>query len=509
MNFLTSLNLNKNELQNAVIHPLTMPPTTPKEGQIYYNSTDKKLYQYNGSDWNPVGSVAYNQANSDTAVITGLGTDGSVNTTNVVSLKLGGYVPVDGGYVANNQTLQEAFSALDTAVKNAVSGGGEVNQNAFSNVASTQQSTNIETAVEGNSAPVTISANAKTDTLNLNSGDKWSIVKTDSGTKSITLGHAFSGVTDGVYGDENNIPAITVDKAGHITAIENKNNPGLQYITTLSSDAQTQINAKLDADKVGAINGVCPLDENKLVPTANLPAYVDDVIDAYVVGDSPLATDWLSASDSGEPLTPEKGKIYLVVSEGEYQNKQYRWSGSAYVQVNASDVNSVNGKTGVVTLTQDDIGDGTTYVQFSNENLTKLNGIATGATNNTITLNGSDAQNPSFYAPTTAGSSGQVLLSSGAGAPTWQNMPQAFTKYVGINSELSASGGSFSWEIPSTIHNINNNGIIVKVYEVSSGDEIIVDVNVNQVNFTITITINDTTSENTLGAGTYRVVAFG
>lgn len=37
----------------------------------------------------------------------------------------------------------------------------------------------------------------------------------------------------------------------------------------------------------------------------------------------------------------------------------------------------------------------------------------------TITLNGSSTTTPSFYAPTTAGTSGQVLTSSGSGAPTW------------------------------------------------------------------------------------------
>ena len=39
-----------------------------------------------------------------------------------------------------------------------------------------------------------------------------------------------------------------------------------------------------------------------------------------------------------------------------------------------------------------------------------------------ITLNGSTAGNPSFYAPTSAGTAGQVLVSTG-GAPTWQAAP--------------------------------------------------------------------------------------
>ena len=44
MNYLTNLNLNQNEIQNAVIQPLAVAPSNPKEGQIYYNSTDKFIY---------------------------------------------------------------------------------------------------------------------------------------------------------------------------------------------------------------------------------------------------------------------------------------------------------------------------------------------------------------------------------------------------------------------------------------------------------------------------------
>lgn len=49
--FLTDINLNKNELQNAVIQKLSTAPSNPIEGQIYQNTGDHKLYRWNGSEW--------------------------------------------------------------------------------------------------------------------------------------------------------------------------------------------------------------------------------------------------------------------------------------------------------------------------------------------------------------------------------------------------------------------------------------------------------------------------
>ena len=101
----------------------------------------------------------------------------------------------------------------------------------------------------------------------------------------------------------------------------------------------------------GVANGVASLDAEGKVPSAQLPSYVDDVVESYIVsGSTALSSGWLSKTNGGAALTPETGKIYLVMTSGSHQNKQYRWGGSTYVLCNPSDVNSVNGMTGVVTL---------------------------------------------------------------------------------------------------------------------------------------------------------------
>lgn len=78
------------------------------------------------------------------------------------------------------------------------------------------------------------------------------------------------------------------------------------------------------------------LDENGKVPVSELPSYVSDVIDAYVVGSTAFASDWLSKTSGGSALTPEADKIYIVVSAGDYENRTYRWSGTVYVEISQS-----------------------------------------------------------------------------------------------------------------------------------------------------------------------------
>ena len=49
--FLNNIDLAKNQILNAVFQNLAVAPTTPVEGQFYYNTADKKMFYYNGTAW--------------------------------------------------------------------------------------------------------------------------------------------------------------------------------------------------------------------------------------------------------------------------------------------------------------------------------------------------------------------------------------------------------------------------------------------------------------------------
>lgn len=57
MLILTNMNLNQNELQNAVLQPLATAPASPKLGQIYVNSASNKVMWYDGGAWRAIGVV--------------------------------------------------------------------------------------------------------------------------------------------------------------------------------------------------------------------------------------------------------------------------------------------------------------------------------------------------------------------------------------------------------------------------------------------------------------------
>ena len=81
---------------------------------------------------------------------------------------------------------------------------------------------------------------------------------------------------------------------------------------------KAELDKKLNATLKGAANGVAELDSTGKVPAAQLPSYVDDVLEFD--------------SRTAFPGTGETGKIYIAKDS----NKTYRWSGSTYTEISAS-----------------------------------------------------------------------------------------------------------------------------------------------------------------------------
>lgn len=165
------------------------------------------------------------------------------------------------------------------------------------------------------------------------------------------IGYAYNSQTPEVYVrgfDENSDNGIVKIKHGTTTSIDYTNITTKAYVDGAFAKASSQImqllNGKVNADTVGAASGVCPLDANSKVASQYLPSYVDDVIEAYPVsGATALSAGWLSATSGGSALTPEGGKIYVLMADsGDYSaNTQFRWGGTAYVKLNDGGVSSI------------------------------------------------------------------------------------------------------------------------------------------------------------------------
>ena len=135
----------------------------------------------------------------------------------------------------------------------------------------------------------------------------------------------------------------------------------LNYLDGVTSPVQEQINGKVASSLLGANNGVATLDSGGKVPSSQLPSFVDDVIEAYIVsGATALSAGWLSKTSGGSALTPETDKIYVIVESGEYLNKTYRWSGSTYVEISASPGAASESAAGIIEIaTQTETNTGT------------------------------------------------------------------------------------------------------------------------------------------------------
>ena len=65
MNILTNYDFNQNQIMNASMHKLAIAPANPVQGQSYYNTTSKRAFYWNGTEWTGMDAIGATMTGSD------------------------------------------------------------------------------------------------------------------------------------------------------------------------------------------------------------------------------------------------------------------------------------------------------------------------------------------------------------------------------------------------------------------------------------------------------------
>ena len=210
------------------------------------------------------------------------------------------------------------------------------------------------------------------------------------GSEGITLPtkvvQIYSATVEGVttyYSDAGKTTEITEFDVNKLY-VDLTTNTHLHYNgTSLVASAAVDNTPRIAVAEKGVANGVATLDANGLVPAAQLPSYVDDVIEVIkeTTGEPAVTTFYLAtaAGTKGEELTVakmEKGKIYVDINAT--VDGSYRFSGTGLVAIGNSvstadrAVNDANGDqidtTYVKKVTGKDLSDN----NFTDEQVSQL-----------------------------------------------------------------------------------------------------------------------------------------
>ena len=434
--YVTSINLNKNELQNATIHNLSSAPSSPVQGQIYFNTTDKTLYFYNNTSWVPAsGSTEVIQDVIGSAIVGGVALtstyDDSAGTTTIdldnTAVTAGSYgsstaVPT---FTVDAQGRLTAASTqnIATALSVAAESGTTDTVNLLTDTLTFAAGEGIDTAVTNNT--ITISGE---DATSSNKGIA-SFNATDftvtSGAVTVNaervediVGNLILGGTgiDATYTDGAGTLSIDIDST--VTT-----NSGTQTLTNKTLSTGISLSASLDANSNKVINLATPTSSTD---AAN-KAYVDSVSQGLDVKQSvrvsttaniDLSTA-LEASDVIDGVTLVAGNRVLVKHQTSGADNGLYVVQSSGAAVRADDANvssevtagfftfveegTLYGNTGWVLTTDNPITLGSTALTF-----TQFSGTGTFTAGSGLTLNGTE-----FSVDVTPASGNATLINSG------------------------------------------------------------------------------------------------
>lgn len=537
--YLANIDLNQNELQNAVIQNLASAPASPKEGQIYFNTADKAYYGYKNGQWVLLDSqgIAYAAGNGIDATAFNNGTI-QISTTVASKTDIG----------AGSVVFQKNGSALSTV---------NVNQTSTTTVNYTipTKASDIgalpDTTVIGDGATIfkkngtafaTITAN-QTGTVNVNytipvtASDVGALPdSTVIGDASFVIQSNGSAVgTIGVNATTGSTINVTSTKLSDISIASGSTN----YLTYNSSNGQ--IGAKVDS-------AVTASSTNLVTSGA-----VDTAISNALVGGVKYIGTWTATGQtdySGITLPVKKGYLYLV--EGSATIGGVEWNTGDYLMVNANvaaggtlaDVSKIDNTEGTdivrlnatQTLTNKTIdADNNTISDLTTSNL--KSGVlqtavrsTTSATNTAIaselavskalsgkqntltagsnvtisggTISATDTTYSNGSGLSLTGTTFAVDFTAVATAAQGAKADTAAQVYSESNPALTASGGQCIWTVT---HNLGSRNVEVKVYEISTWEEVVTSVALTSASVA-TVKLN---SSSNISAATYQVVVAG
>lgn len=172
---------------------------------------------------------------------------------------------------------------------------------------------------------------------------------------NIKINYGSQNLQDGVYVKSSETKIINSATTSSAGAMSSEDKQTLDAVKT----------TYIPLNQKGVANGVATLDENALIPSSQLPSYVDDVIECFATftknEDGSLSDISLYEDEEHSiSITGEAGKIYVditvrtvynrAIEEGVdpimtlaeeqavFGNYQFRWTGTQFAVINASTV---------------------------------------------------------------------------------------------------------------------------------------------------------------------------
>jgi len=524
---LNNLNLNKNELQNAVIQNLATAPSSPVAGQVYFDTVENALKVWNGTMWESSALSGVTATAAEINILSGTNVSATElnyvdGVTSAIQTQLDAKAPLASPTFTGTVTLPSgtvtSAMILDGTIVNAdisssagivdsklatISTAGKVSNSATTATATAGNSTIVARDASGNFAAGTITAalsgNASTattlatpraiqvsgdvtGTANFDGSAAINIVTTIA-ANSVALGTdtsgsyveslvAGTGVTITNNSGEGATPTIAIGQAVGTGSNVTFNDLVVSGNLTVSGTTTT-----VNTNEILLEDNIITLNSGEAgTPSANAGIEIERGTSTNVV------LRWNEATDKWE-TTNDGTNYYAIVT-----------TNTAAAQVTAAAVIAAAGGDGTagqaITTNGSGVLDFTTIVGTTEASIISAVG-ADGAAGAVLSTNG--AGDLSFVTSV-------PLANGGTGATT----AAGARSNLGATTKVSASVGNGSATSIVVTHNLNTRDLQVQLFEVASPyAQVFTDVELTTAD-TLTLSFSVAPS-----ASQYRVVIIG